>query len=205
MFKDIALKTATILFVTLALFGISYPDLAHADPADCTRSDINAGLVRGAETGKSDADGAAKLLINKLGTQQTFAMLGWQVNPDYKPADHCFEYWQGTKALPASAVRHCEQHAQDLSRLYASYSVDAPPIVFKSEYYWAQKREFDRAWPELVKAWKADGGSQDDTSYLKHPGCAKPLQQGWTGSEYFYDGREHPICRAHKIEQLENN
>ncbi len=130
-------------------------------------------------------------------------MLGWQVNPDYKPGAQCFEHWHQGKTLDAGQIEHCESHTRDLSRLYASYGVDAAPIVFKSDYYWEQKAEFDQAWPELVRQWEAAGGQREDSSYLQHPGCAKPLQQGWTGSEYFYDGRENPICRAHKIEQLE--
>ncbi|MGB7298406.1 MAG: hypothetical protein WBD34_03735 [Burkholderiaceae bacterium] len=153
---------------------------------------------------KPDAEQAACKLIRTLGAQQTFAMLGWQQNPDYKPAHHCFLYWHDANALNAQQTMDCEHHVKDLSRLYASYGVDAPPIVFKSAYYWDQKARFDQLWPGLVEDWKSSGGSEEDASYLQHPGCAKPLQKGWTGSEYFYDGAENPICRAHKLEQMED-
>ncbi len=149
------------------------------------------------------AEQAARQLIRTLGAQQTFAMLGWQQNPDYKPTQHCFLYWHDAYTLSTQQSMDCEHHVRDLSRLYASYGVDALPIVFKSAYYWDQKARFDQLWPGLVNDWKSTGGRKEDASYLQHPGCAKPLQQGWTGSEYFYDGSENPICRAHKLEQIE--
>ena len=121
----------------------------------------------------SGAERAARQLIKTLGPQQTFAMLGWQQNPDYKPAQHCFVHWQDAKELNAQQTLDCEQHVKDLSRLYASYGVDAPPVVFKSAFYWDQKTRFDQLWPGLVKDWKVAGGREEDASYLQHPGCAK--------------------------------
>lgn len=161
-------------------------------------------MAPGAASRKAQAEHAAHQLLDSLGAQQAFAMLGWQQNPDYMPPRHCFEHWHHDNALGPRALRDCEQHVKDLSRLYASYGVNAPAIIFKSAHYWDQKAEFDLVWPALVEKWKAAGGRQDNASYLDHPGCAKPLQQGWTGSDFFYDGREHPICRAHKIELLES-
>lgn len=144
-------------------------------------------------------------MIKSLGQQQTFAMLGWQIEPDYMPMQHCFDYLHNAMELVIKDIVNCEQHVKDLSRLYASYGVIAQPILFKSEYYWDQKSQFDNVWPILVDKWKAAGGTKMDSSYLKHPGCVEPLQRGWTGSDYFYDGSENPICRAHKIEMIENS
>lgn len=154
---------------------------------------------------RTTSENAARSFIETLGPQQSYAMLGWQVGPDYKPMQHCFDHWydQGEIVINNQQIKDCDLHAQDLSRLYASYSVEVDPIVFKSKYYWTRKTEFDQAWPKLVEAWKASGGTKDDASYLNHPGCVIPLQTGWTGSDYFYSGDENPICRAHKVEAIE--
>ena len=153
-------------------------------------------------TAGSSFDGAARALIAELRAQQTFARLGWQQNPDYKPAEACFDYWTapGTSALDAAEKRDCDAHAEDLSRLYASYGTEAAPAVFKSTYYWAEHEKFGLEFPGLVAAWEANGGSEDDPSFLDHPVCAGPLQSGWTGSDYFYDGAEHPLCRLFKLD-----
>lgn len=171
------------------------------------QGNLTVGAGMSAENAKSHAERAARQLLETLGPQQTFAMLGWQVNPDYMPMQHCFDYWHDVNEseLQPQDIEHCEQHVKDLSRLYASYGIDVQPVAFKSKYYWDQKTQFDLVWPELVDHWKAAGGSKEDASYLKHPGCATPLQQGWTGSDFFYDGRENPICRAHKIELIESS
>ncbi|WP_084420294.1 hypothetical protein [Henriciella litoralis] len=159
---------------------------------------------KASETAGLTADEAARALIEELGPQQTFARLGWQQNPDYKPAEPCFEYWNtpDTSALDAAEKRDCDAHAEDLSRLYASYGTDAAPLVFKSRYYWAEHEKFDLEFPSLVAAWQANGGSEDDPSFLDHPVCAGPLQTGWTGSDYFYDGAEHPLCRLFKLDPV---
>ncbi|WP_155838342.1 hypothetical protein [Hyphomonas beringensis] len=150
------------------------------------------------------ADEAARQLIEDLGAQQTFARLGWQQNPDYKPPQHCFDYWlqEGDQALQEAEIEDCEAHASDLSRLYDSYGTDAEPIVFKSRYYWDELETFGLQFPQLVTEWEAKGGSEDDPSFLDHPVCAKPLQEGWEGSDYFYDGAEHPLCRLYKIDPV---
>lgn len=154
---------------------------------------------------KTHSDAAARDLINSLGQQQTSAMLGWQVEPDYWPMQHCFDHWYGTGEISPSAeqIADCEVHVKDLSRLYASYGVDAWPVIFKSNYYWDEQDKFGLAFPHLVEDWKAAGGTKDDESFLKHPNCAEPLQEGWTGSDFFYDGQEHPTCQSLKIEALE--
>jgi len=150
------------------------------------------------------ADEAARQLIEDLGAQETFAHLGWQQNPDYKPPQHCFAYWleEGGPALQDAEVEDCDAHASDLSRLYASYGTDAEPIVFKSRYYWDELETFGRQFPQRVAEWEAKGGSEDDPSFLGHPVCAEPLQQGWEGSDYFHDGAEHPLCRLFKIDPV---
>mgnify|MGYP000144406086 CR=1 FL=1 len=96
----------------------------------------------------------------------------------------------------------CEAHAEDLSRLYASYGTPVDPLVFKSDIYWAEWADFGLQFPALVAAWQANGGSEDDASFLDHPVCAEPLQTGWDGSDYFYDGAEHPLCRLYKIDPV---
>lgn len=159
-----------------------------------------------AEAPLRSADQAARELIDQLGPQQTFARLGWQQNPDYQPPSTCFDYWSGPaeQVISETEINDCEAHARDLSRLFASYGTEAEALVFKSEYFWAQSDDFNiNVFPQLVDAWKAAGGSEDDASFLKHPVCAEPLQEGWTGSDYFYDGREHPLCGFYKIEALE--
>ncbi len=150
----------------------------------------------------SEADSAARKLLDDLGPQQTFARLGWQQNPDYKPAEDCFDAWygEGQSALTGSEAQDCETHAKDLARLYDSYGTVVDPIVFKSRYYWSELERFNQVFPQLVMAWQADGGSEDDRSFLDHPVCAAPLQKDWTGSDYFYDGAEHPLCRLFKID-----
>ncbi|MEZ5986118.1 MAG: lysozyme inhibitor LprI family protein [Hyphomonas sp.] len=153
-----------------------------------------------------DADEAAKQLIEALGPQQTFARLGWQQNADYKPAEECFELWadKAGSDLSEDQISGCEAHAADLSRLYASYGTVADPLVFKSSYFWAESDAFNiNTFPQLVAEWEASSGNEEDASFLKHPVCAGPLQEGWTGSDFFYDGSEHPLCRLYKIEVLE--
>ena len=72
--------------------------------------------------------------LGTLGPQQTFAMLGWQQNPDYKPMPHYFDYWRGTNptVLQEEQIKNCELHVKDLSRLYASYGVEAKPRIYRS-------------------------------------------------------------------------
>jgi hypothetical protein len=147
---------------------------------------------------------AARALIETLGPQQTFAMLGWQANPAYQPMEHCFAHWSQAAVAKATDIENCEGHVSDLSRLYASYGVVAAPIIFKSVYYWDRRNAYLAGWNARVKAWEDAGGTEDDASYLKHPNCVEPLQTGWTGSDYLYDGSESPICRFYKIEALEN-
>ena len=146
-------------------------------------------------------DDAARQLINKLGAQQTFARLGWQQNPDYEPAEPCFDFWWGAvgPSLSDQDVSDCEAHASELARLYASYGTEVDPIVFKSRYFWDERDLFDLIFPDLVEAWKDAGGNEDDPGFLDHPVCAEPLQTGWAGSDYFYDGSEHPLCRLFKL------
>ena len=148
------------------------------------------------------ADDAARQLINKLGAQQTFARLGWQQNPDYEPAEPCFDFWWGAvgPSLSDQDVSDCEAHASELARLYASYGTEVDPIVFKSRYFWDERDLFDLIFPDLVEAWKDAGGNEDDPGFLDHPVCAEPLQTGWAGSDYFYDGSEHPLCRLFKLD-----
>lgn len=147
------------------------------------------------------ADRAARNLIEQLGAQQAFAMLGWQQNGDYKPAEACFEAWEDTD-FTAPDQPDCDAHAEDLARLYASYGAVVDPVVFKSDHYWGAWEDFSLAFPGLVADWEAAGGSEDDASFLDHPVCAAPLQQGWEGSAYFYDGAEHPLCRLYKIDPV---
>lgn len=157
---------------------------------------------------QSNADAAAKALIDELGRQQAFARLGWQQNADYKPSADCFDHWtnENAEALSSSDVRNCETHASDLSRLYASYGTNAPPIIFKSQIFWAEVDAFNiNIFPRLVDEWQSAGGSEDDKSFLEHPVCAEPLQAEWDGSEFFYDGAEHPLCRFYKMEMMEGD
>lgn len=158
------------------------------------------------ENTRREFDTAARALIKTLDQQQTFAMLGWQANPAYQPLDHCFDYWHqaATTKLTSTEIEDCDGHIKDLSRLYASYGVEAVPALFKSEYYWDQRNIYLTGWESLVTAWEDAGGTEDDASYLSHPNCAVPLQKGWTGSDYFYDGAESPICKFYKIEAIEN-
>lgn len=152
------------------------------------------------------ADEAAKQLIEALGPQQAFARLGWQQNADYKPTEACFDLWADNSGedLSAEQVNNCEAHAADLSRLYASYGTVVDPLAFKSTYFWDEVWNFNlQVFPQLVDAWKAAGGKEEDASFLRHPVCAEPLQEGWTGSDYLYDGSEHPLCRLYKVEALE--
>ncbi len=169
------------------------------------QGDLTTGIGMSAENLKTYSETMAKDLIETFGQQQTFAMLGWQQEPDYKPMQYCFDYWHGSgeEALTVKQINDCELHVKDLSRLYESYGADAKPVLFKSYYYWDQLKKYHAIWPSLVAAWKAAGGRKEDTSYLKHPVCAEPLQKGWTGSIFFYDGLESPICRTHKVETLE--
>lgn len=150
----------------------------------------------------SAADRAASDLIARLGPQQTFAMLGWQQNADYKPADACFEAWAAAPDFTAPDLPDCDAHAEDLARLYASYGAVVDPVVFRSQAYWAAWEAFGLAFPGLVADWEAAGGSEDDAGFLDHPVCAAPLQTGWEGSAYFYDGAEHPLCRLYKIDPV---
>jgi len=115
--------------------------------------------VEPVEDFQSRSEKAAQDLIKSLGPQQTFARLGWQVEPDYKPLDHCFEHWYGAgpETLTTEQVANCELHTEDLSRLYASYGTDAPPIIFKSKYYWAELEKYHLAYPKLVEEWEAAG------------------------------------------------
>ena len=151
---------------------------------------------------QSAADMAARDLIERLGAQQAFAMLGWQQNGDYKPAEACFEAWAAAADFTAPNLPDCDAHAEDLARLYASYGVVVDPVVFKSDAYWAAWEDFSLAFPSLVADWEAAGGSEEDASFLAHPVCAAPLQQGWESSAYFYDGAEHPLCRLYKIDPV---
>ena len=148
------------------------------------------------------ADRAARDLIEQLGAQQAFAMLGWQQNADYKPAEACFEAWAAAADFTAPDLPDCDAHAEDLARLYASYGTEVDPAVFKSGAYWAAWEDFSLAYPALVADWEAAGSSEEDASFLDHPVCAGPLQQGWEGSAYFYDGAEHPLCRLYKIDPV---
>ena len=66
------------------------------------------------------ADRAARNLIEQLGAQQAFAMLGWQQNADYKPAETCFKAWAAAADFTAPDLPDCDAHAEDLARLYAS-------------------------------------------------------------------------------------
>ncbi|MCZ4297506.1 hypothetical protein [Henriciella marina] len=150
----------------------------------------------------SAADRAARDLIERLGAQQAFAMLGWQQNADYKPADACFEAWAAAADFTALGLPDCDAHAEDLARLYASYGTEVQPVVFRSQAYWAAWEDFSLAFPGLVADWEVAGGSEEDASFLDHPVCAAPLQQGWEGSAYFYDGAEHPLCRLYKIDPV---
>ena len=155
---------------------------------------------------RQKADDAARQLIAALGPQQTFARLGWQQNADYQPAEACFDNWhgRGETALDDSQIADCEAHVDDLVRLFASYGTQVDPIVFKSDWFWAESSAYATSvFPRLVKEWERAGGSEDDASFLKHPNCAEPLQQGWTGSDYFHDGSEHGLCRLYKLEALE--
>lgn len=167
--------------------------------------DLATGIGMSADDLKVHSESMVRNLIETFGQQQTFAMLGWQQGPDYKPMQHCFNHWHGTGelALTVKQVDDCELHVKDLSRLYASYGADAKPVLFKSYYYWEQLKKYHSVWPGLVEAWKAAGGKKGDASYLKHPVCAEPLQKGWTGSDFFYDGQESPICSTYKIEAIE--
>lgn len=151
------------------------------------------------------ADTAASQLISTLGPQQTFARLGWQQNQDYQPAGHCFEFWYRTTktSLDAAQISDCETHANDLARLYASYNTEVDPVVFKSRLYWSAKKEFYQKFLQLVQNWQAAGGSKENASFLKHPVCAVPLQRNWQGSDFFFSGHEHPLCRLYKLEALE--
>ncbi|HIG22732.1 hypothetical protein [Henriciella sp.] len=148
------------------------------------------------------ADRAARDLIERLGAQQTFAMLGWQQNADYKPAEACFEAWAAAADVTAPDLPDCDAHAEDLARLYASYGTEVDPVVFKSDAYWTAWEDFSLAFPGLVADWEAAGGSEEDASFLDHPVCAAPLQRGWEGSAYFYDGAEHPLCQLYKIDPV---
>ncbi|RIJ23637.1 hypothetical protein D1224_05085 [Henriciella barbarensis] len=150
----------------------------------------------------SAAEKAARDLVARLGAQQAFAMLGWQQNADYKPSEACFEAWRATPVLTAPERPDCDAHAEDLARLYASYGQAVEPVVFKSQAYWAAWEAFSLTYPGLVADWEAAGGSEDDASFLTHPVCAAPLQTGWDGSAYFYDGAEHPLCRLYKIDPV---
>ncbi|GGB76400.1 hypothetical protein GCM10011503_26460 [Henriciella pelagia] len=150
-----------------------------------------------------NGDAAARALIGELGPQEAFARLGWQQNPDYKPPERCFELWERADASgEGPSLANCEGHVADLARLYASYGDEAHPAVFRSRYYWAEHEAYGRVFPQLVADWEAAGGSEDDASWLDHPVCAEPLQEGWTGSEYFYDGAEHPLCRLYKLDPV---
>lgn len=198
--------------LTILLLGASVSACQgnHDVPPLNADSEIIADQGMPPEKLKPYSDSAARDLLETYGHQETYAMLGWQANPDYEPMARCFEYWYGATNQDDNQpdpyvpdVEDCEQHVKDLSRLYASYGVEAKPAVFKSRYYWAQKKDFYPVWLKLVETWEADGGSEDDESFLNHPVCAKPLQEGWTGSEYFYDGAEHPLCRLYKLEALE--
>lgn len=169
------------------------------------KNDPRTGVGMSADALKARSDAMTKALINAFGEQEAFAMLGWHQAPSYKPMEHCFRYWydvEGTK-LDAEKIQSCEEHVRELSRLYASYGVDAAPVIFKSEYYWDRRFENALTFTKRVKEWKAAGGTKEDASYLNHPVCAKPLQTGWTGSDYFYDGRESPICATFKLEAKE--
>ncbi len=161
--------------------------------------------LAGCATSDGNPDASAQVLIEALGPQQTFARLGWQVEPDYKPAEHCFNHWheRADAQISESEITDCDLHAQDLSRLYASYGTDAPPSNFKSEYYWQAYNAYSLDYPGLVEHWISMGGSEDDASFLDHPVCADTLQQGWAGSDYFWDGAEHPLCRLYKVEAIE--
>lgn len=205
MAKNITMLAISGLFAASVCATENPPSSSLASPELTPQGDLRTGAGMSIDMLKPHAEYTARQLIKSLGQQQTFAMLGWQVEPDYVPMQHCFDHWHFAKAANKNDIENCEQHVKDLSRLYASYGVDAPPVLFKSEFYWDQKNQFDLAWPKLVDKWKTEGGSEEDISYLKHPVCAEPLQKGWTGSDFFYDGNEHPICRAHKLEQIENS
>lgn len=155
---------------------------------------------------QNSADGAARQLLAEIGPQEALALLGWQQNSDYQPAEEFFDYWRDESDITVSRekIDACEEHAVDLLRLYASYGTVAGPLVFKSAFFWAQSRAFTiSVFPKAVEAWRSAGGSEDNASFLRHPVCATSLQQGWAGSEHFYDGNEHPLCRPYKIEALE--
>ena len=166
--------------------------------------DLRTGNGLSPEALRDQSTASARALIENLGSQQVFAMLGWQANPAYQPLQQCFDHWYQSAVAAPTDIENCDGHIKDLSRLYASYGVEALPVLFKSEYYWAQRNDYLSGWEDRVKEWVDAGGTKDDFSYLKHPNCAEPLQSGWTGSDYFYDGNESPICRFYKIEALEN-
>ena len=164
--------------------------------------DISAWNSRGGDF-LAKADAAERQLIEDLGPQQTFLRAGWPQNQNYQPPQDCFGYWleEGDQAPQESEVGVCAAQASGLSRFYDSHGTDAEPIIFKSRYYWAWLNSFQVEFPRLVEAWKDIGGCQDDPSFLYHPVCAEPLQEGWEGSDYFYDGAEHPLCKLFKIDQ----
>ena len=197
-----------IVYVLLAACGGATEDPSTIDHTEVmlkAQGDLTTGIGMSTDNIRAHSESVARDLIETFGRQQTFAMLGWQQEPDYKPMQRCFDYWRGSGkvALQVKQIDDCELHVKNLSRLYASYGADAKPILFKSDYYWDQLKKYHSVWPGLVEAWKAAGGRKEGASYLKHPVCAAPLQKGWTGSIFFYDGQESPICRTHKVEAME--
>lgn len=197
----------TIRTPATGALGLAIAILAASCASGDTTSEVSAAPASGTASAASfsaRADEAARQIMNELGAQQAFARLGWQQNPDYQPAEQCFDFWLGAggQGLSDQDVSNCEAHASDLSRLYASYGTEVDPMVFKSRYFWDERDRFDLVFPDLVEAWKAAGGSEDDPGFLDHPVCAEPLQTGWTGSDYFYDGSEHPLCRLFKLDPI---
>jgi hypothetical protein len=198
-------SSITIRKLATGAFGLAVAISAASCASGDITSEVNGAPASGTVSAASfsvRADDAARRLINELGAQQTFARLGWQQNPDYEPAEPCFDFWLGAGApgLSDQDVSNCEAHASDLSGLYASYGTEVDPIVFKARYFWDERDRFDLVFPGLVEAWKAAGGNEDDPSFLDHPVCAEPLQTGWAGSDCFYDGSEHPLCRLFKLD-----
>ena len=108
------------------------------------------------------ADAAARAFVERVGAQDIRAITwNWK---NGRPPDACYAHWRAETAANRDTRDLCQQWAEDLSALFASYGVEAEPVVFASDWF-RTFRDDESYYMRQYLSWE-EGNAQ-------HPDCSR--------------------------------
>ena len=108
------------------------------------------------------ADAAATAFVERIGTQNVRAIT-WNWS-NGRPPEACYAQWAGAEGQGVPDQRElCERWVEDLADLFASYGVEAEPLVFKSAWFRSFRDNGSYYGPQYMAWEKGDA---------RHPDCS---------------------------------